>query len=334
MADLKDELNKYASRLIYFSKTRTKQIVYAYVEGDDDVSFWQYALDTFGNTTKYSFLVRTNRMAVAANNQGSNSGNNSNGKDVLMGMQGLGANRIICVDADYDLVIPNYSAYSQRIRTEPYILNTYYYSVENILASPEFRQTLTSSLELTNDSTQYVALLEHLSLICRNLVTLTMSLPKYQGWTTMINQGVTSINFSKSDADNAATIHTMFQTEFTQHAARVTAEDQALISFGIPISETWKCIQGHCLANIVVLPMLLKKVKASISKKTSEFANNFLGDPVQKAKEIETYHKSLQQGYSAYPTLQSAVEKAFYTNRPAKPWIPLQIEQKIRLLFQ
>ena len=53
MANLQDYLNSdYIRNLRPFSTDRNRVEVLVYVEGDDDVAFWTYALKQYGESTK------------------------------------------------------------------------------------------------------------------------------------------------------------------------------------------------------------------------------------------------------------------------------------------
>lgn len=109
MAGLQDYLNsEYIQRLKSFAKDRTRDYVLVYVEGEDDIAFWTHALSQLGNQTKFQFVVTTNKKAVLG-------GGDTNGKVELLKMENLGSNKVVCVDADFDLLIDNYSAYTQEI---------------------------------------------------------------------------------------------------------------------------------------------------------------------------------------------------------------------------
>lgn len=108
--------------------------VYIYVEGLDDIAFWNACLYPYAS--KYSFkLTQLKRL----------DGGLAEGKGALIdaiGIQSLGRNKMIAVDSDYDWIIDNYHtsptspSYSGEIRNNPYILHTYLYSIENYKCHP------------------------------------------------------------------------------------------------------------------------------------------------------------------------------------------------------
>lgn len=149
MAGLQDYLNsEYIQRLKSFAKDRTRNYVSVYVEGEEDIAFWIHALNQLGNQTKFQFTVTTNKKAALG-------GGATNGKAELLKMENLGPNKIVCVDADFDLLIDDYSAYTQEVRGNAYVIHTTYYSIENILSSKEFYPFLSQRLKISESIIVY-----------------------------------------------------------------------------------------------------------------------------------------------------------------------------------
>lgn len=105
-----------------FGHTPEKPLVMFYVEGDEDVPFWKEIIKPY--LAKYDIQVCTNKAVNP---------DEGNGKTFLLKMSGLGTNKIVAVDADFDLLIDDYSEYTEMVRNHPYVINTTWYSLENIL---------------------------------------------------------------------------------------------------------------------------------------------------------------------------------------------------------
>jgi hypothetical protein len=104
--------------------------VFVYVEGDDDIAFWQELTMLYSN--KYKFYITQLRDT--------SSNKILPGKSKLLeciSLNTLGANKVIAVDADFDWIIDEYKtsttseSYSEEIRNNQYILHTYLHSIEN-----------------------------------------------------------------------------------------------------------------------------------------------------------------------------------------------------------
>lgn len=107
--------------------------VWVYVEGLDDITFWNSCLSPY--KSKYDFHITVYRIE-----SGEKKGCTVDGKSHLFekfDLSTLGANMLLAIDSDYDWIIEEYKpsnskpSYSKLIREHNYILHTYLYSIEN-----------------------------------------------------------------------------------------------------------------------------------------------------------------------------------------------------------
>lgn len=103
------------------SKKSKKRIV-AYVESYDDVFFWRSILKKFENDEYYFEVMLPSRTSLSRGK-----------KSALMNMlgPGLGEYMIACVDADYDWLLQGSTEMSRIVCTNPYVIHTYAYAIEN-----------------------------------------------------------------------------------------------------------------------------------------------------------------------------------------------------------
>lgn len=103
------------------SKKSKKRIV-AYVESYDDVFFWRSILKKFENEEYYFEVMLPSRTSLSRGK-----------KSALMNMlgPGLGEYMIACVDADYDWLLQGSTEMSRIVCTNPYVIHTYAYAIEN-----------------------------------------------------------------------------------------------------------------------------------------------------------------------------------------------------------
>ena len=103
------------------SKRMKKRIV-AYVESYDDVFFWRSILKKFENDEYYFEVMLPSRTSLSRGK-----------KSALMNMlgPGLGEYMIACVDADYDWLLQGTTEMSRIVCTNPYVIHTYAYAIEN-----------------------------------------------------------------------------------------------------------------------------------------------------------------------------------------------------------
>ena len=117
--NLSSQYLEAASRL---TKHKRRRII-AYVESYDDISFWRSVLSEFENEERF-FRV----MLPSGNSL-------SKGKKMVLTNcfrnSQLGKNLIACVDSDYDYLMQGTTQVSKDLNTNPYILQTYAYAIEN-----------------------------------------------------------------------------------------------------------------------------------------------------------------------------------------------------------
>lgn len=115
----------------YFYKGKKKSDLLVLVEDKDDIPFWQRMFSCVSN--KYRQIEV--HSLHSAPKQYSSDGTllMAAGKGALMKIEvsTLGKNKMIAVDADYDLIINTH--YTNRLKTGKYIVHTTYYSIENHL---------------------------------------------------------------------------------------------------------------------------------------------------------------------------------------------------------
>jgi hypothetical protein len=101
---------------------RLKKRIVAYVESYDDVFFWRSILKKFENEEYYFEVMLPSRTSLSRGK-----------KSALMNMlgPGLGEYMIACVDADYDWLLQGATEMSKTVCSNPYVIHTYAYAIEN-----------------------------------------------------------------------------------------------------------------------------------------------------------------------------------------------------------
>ena len=166
--ELSKYINKdYISNTQFFRRKNTLIPVKVLVEGNDDIEFWKNVCSKYD---KYNVSVATNKVANR------NELIEHNGKDALMKWAPqLCDNFIICVDADYDLIIDNYHSYTMELRTNKYIINTVYYSIENILCNASNLTKIEKDVTMIESSFDYKDFLECFSVTISDLLLLLIA---------------------------------------------------------------------------------------------------------------------------------------------------------------
>ena len=330
MGGLSDYLtSEYISRLRYYTHDRTVDIVMVYVEGNEDVCFWRSALLRFGNTNKYEFRVVTNKMSIGDDAP--------NGKVCLLKMSNVGKNKVICVDADWDLLVDGYSDYTETVRNSKFVINTTYYSIENILLSPEFHASLMRKLGLTEMCDKYKKLLEWVSGVCEELFVLMLSYAEEGShnrsfWFDDFGQYINGVSvrdlgdINKTDyyistwkEKNSVLIS--HQVDLMQKI-RIFLDAEGYIS-----KDLWKLIRGHNLYASFIKPWIKEQYKLCNKQKIENYKkeHGFEG--------LEVFCRSLAASLGEYKSVNDAIDANFYENFPDPIWLPKETKIKILHLF-
>lgn len=103
-------------------KTARRRIL-AYVESYDDIAFWRTLLAEFENEERYFQVMLPSSKSLARGK-----------KTVLLNLlraDQLGECLVACVDSDYDFLLQGATQQSRKVNSNPYILQTYSYAIEN-----------------------------------------------------------------------------------------------------------------------------------------------------------------------------------------------------------
>lgn len=333
MSELSSYLTSdYIGRLRHFALDRTHEPVMAYVEGDDDIHFWESALNGFGNTSKFQFRVVTNKMACASSDP-----NAPNGKNVLLNMKKLGNNKIVCVDADWDLLIDGYSDKTGFVRTNAFVINTTYYALENVLASPEFHESLMGRLGLPSARNEYERLLVWVSRLCEQIFILMMSYAKIDShdrkfWFTDFGNCINQIR--ESELGNEGKLECYKHKWEKEEAALLEAQavpmdeaQQNLVDKGYAVEKLWNIMRGHNLYTAIIRPWIMHKYKVWKAEQIKTYIND------HGTEELEVFKTSLGQRLGTYATLDETIDFYFYHNEPNPIWLPEATRNKIVSLF-
>jgi len=137
--DLAAALDSRAIALLAFSHPLMKAPLLVYVEDREDEPFWKELFscikDRYSDIHVTTLKDRAAQYAAEVDAQGNSL--YAKGKDALMKVNGLGANKVVAVDRDLDGIITNYHVYSDRIKNDPYVISTTYYAIENHIVYPQ-----------------------------------------------------------------------------------------------------------------------------------------------------------------------------------------------------
>ena len=270
-----------------------------YVEGDDDVMFWKEAVKPY--QTKYDIKVVTNKAVNP---------DEGNGKSKLLSMEGLCKEKVVAVDADFDLIIDNYSTYTDMVRNSSFVVNTTWHSVENILLQ----------------KTDYISLVELFSMASWELYTYYLATVvakkeprpiKHYG--EMLSQfGVQKCacqkNYTKFETTYKAELNNAIES-YKEVSAQIK---EKLVQLGYNETNIWKVTRGHYLWDMIVKPQFVAGVVNKINQ-------GIQGNP----KSIGQVKNSM----GITKDVRSYADEWFYNNDMNNINVPTETRAKLNSMF-
>lgn len=305
MSELSENLNsKWIKATGAFGHTPEKTNVQLFVEGDDDVKFWQEAVKKYQQT--YNINVVTNKAVNPAE---------GDGKGKLLSMSNLGAAKIVAVDADFDLIVKNYSQYTNMVMSDPFVVHTTWHSLENILMQ----------------KTDYIDLLENFSLSSWDLFAyylVTVEKKVEESPIKHYGKMLSEFDVEKCAIQNnfepfISKYHESLSTEFTLYASEIDKEKNTLYALGYDESNIWKLTRGHNLWNMIVKPQIVNDYK---EKKAHNIQLQ-----LEEGKQVDKI-KALND-LGIFSSIEEHVEHDFYYGDMSSANVPSQTRAKLDSLF-
>lgn len=284
-----------------------RQEILVYVENEIDVPFWKHIFNKY--KLKTLVTASTNDKSLIR------------GKDnVLSFADRAGKFLLLCVDSDYDYLLQNSTKKSKLINENPYIFQTYAYSIENYKCFAEsLGQLITeATLQDADEIFDYEAFMQAYSQIVYELFLYSFYYERenqqreeahklaYPTNNTLENTNVHSfeinefckiVSFEKIDVFEKGTK----ELEALQESVKTTLVSlpaipkidelkQELATLGIIPENVYFFINGHTIQNNVVL-MILKPIAQHLAtEKRKDIAQTEAGKQVKEDKHKE-YNK-------------------------------------------
>lgn len=320
--------SNFVSKTRFFTNEPDVERIKVFVEGDDDVSYWEQVFKQYVDKKNLRFEVTTNKMSADTESE-------ANGKACLLNMAGLGFNKIICVDADLDLLVDDYSEFSQSIRDSRYIISTTYYSIENILMNESFHASLLCKLGLRPDEEAYHNMLSNISTWFYEPFLLLLSNAKRPDAERGYWFGNFASDLNKVSMNEWAQIGAVPDVVLNRPNLHPTPEDKMEKDFmeerihelGFSKDDCWKLMRGHSLVDIVYFKWVNSLFNSYVSRQIENFKHE------HTPEEVSRYKKELYQSLGNFKSTAEAVRYAFYHNTEMGCFVPQKTLDKIIALY-
>ena len=298
MSDLRNNVTSDWIRATgFFGHTPHRISVSLFVEGDDDVPLWKEAIKPYQG--KYDIRVTTNKMVNP---------NEGNGKDILLSMKGLGSSKVVALDADYDLLIDNYSANTEMVRSGKYVINTTWYSLENIL----MQKTNTISLLESFSELSMGWFMDYLQKVAVGV---------YNSPARKFGEILANLNIQKLAASgDFSTLKGVYSSDGSNNMKTI---ENKLSEMNCKGQNLWKVMRGHNLWNSIVKPVKERLLNERIKKITDQqVADGYPFDRIAAMNQL-----------GIYMSVKDFVEVEFYNNNLDGILIPAETRSKLDSLF-
>ncbi len=278
------------------SKKARRRIV-AYVESYDDVFFWRTVLSRFEDDTRYFEVMLPSHKTLERGK-----------KSVLMNLLAgsVGGSMIACVDADYDYLINGATPTSRTIISNPYVLHTYAYAIENLQCyAPSLHNVCVMVTLNDHNIFDFQNFLQEFSQAIFPLFV--WSIWHYRrsiygeftitDFNRIAEIGGFSIYNPQSAIEN---LHRKVRNKvnYLQHRHPDAKQSwlklkNELIEMGVTPDTTYLYIQGHHLFNKVVTPIINKVCSRLVQEREDEIRRQAVHD-TQRRNELSCYTNSIQ----------------------------------------
>lgn len=278
------------------SKSARRRIV-AYVESYDDVLFWRTVLSKFEDSSRYFEVMLPSHNTLERGK-----------KSVLMNLlsQNAGNSMIACVDADYDYLIQGATPTSQTIISNPFVLHTYAYAIENYQCYAPSLHNVCVMVTLNDHRIfDFEEFLKQFSIAIYPLFV--WSIWHYR---RSIYGEFTITDFNRIAEIGSFSIHepmlaienlrrkvrnkvNSLQHRHPEAKASYLELKKDLVKLGVTPESTYMYIQGHHLFNKIVLPIVNRVCSRLVQEREDEIRRQAVHD-TQRRNELSCYTNSIQ----------------------------------------
>lgn len=296
---LKDNVSSaYFTAANRLNSAHSRRRIVAYVESYDDVFFWRNVLTGFEDDTRYFEVMLPTRINLTKGK-----------KSVLMNMLTgkTGQDMIACVDADYDYLLQGATAVSKEIISDPYVLHTYVYAIENYQCYGPSLHDVCVAVALNDHSLfDFDGFLRAYSQIIYPLFVWNIWYYR-RGWhgrytISDFNRTIETgaVNIRQPELALANVAHKVdravraFNRKNQNQLQSYEDLKKELAGLGLRPDNTYLFIQGHHLFDNVVVPILKKVCDNLIRERQSEIHRKAVHH-TQMSNELASYNHSIEE---------------------------------------
>ena len=266
-------------------------VIHVYVENEDDIPFWKDVFNKCGLRTKIHPASQTSL---------------ARGKtEILKRKNDVGKFLILCVDSDYDYLLQSHTDDSKTINENPYIFQTYTYSIENFKCYAESLHGVVVKATLQDEPLQffdYAKFLKEYSSVIYDLFIYSLHHAKKQSNSFTIDDFSKTIKLLSpvdipSQGQEALTklekaVKNKMATLYKISDKQINQFKKELHKLGVTPENTYLFIKGHTLYDNVVC-MFLEPIVGYLKSKQFKQISELKKDEEEATNRRNQYKKSI-----------------------------------------
>lgn len=291
-SDIRQRLN---STFVHLSnKFRNKEVIQVYVEDDIDKVFWFSFLHPF----ELAYNVEFHVSIIHDRNK------NFQGKASILSYKkesDLGKNLWICIDSDYDELVKDFSAYTNLIRRNKYIITTWWYSIENLKSQPDLLKDNILKASLVDCCPVNIEeILAEVSSCYKEVFLLLLEMEEKKDKRFKIDDFIRCLSFVEFDDKglNETVVNSKILewknnnlNFFAQYGNRFHFWENKLRGLGYKVEDYYQIFSGHGLYDKIAVPLVSHYAKKYRTEMLSKIANS-ADSKDRKAELVKEYYNN------------------------------------------
>ncbi len=289
--------------------------IYVYVESEEDIAFGRNLLAEYeSEVITFDIQTPSNKVKAKAIEK----------SQEILSFE-VGKYLIVCVDSDYDYILPDLTNQAKLLNENPHIFQTYSYSIENLQCYEDsLHAVCVQSTKFDKRIVNFSTFLREYSKIIYSLFLWNVHFRKVDDHTTFtIADFCSEIKLTdKVDvADNFTTALeglknrveskvSFFELNYSQVKEEINVLKVSLEALGLTEENVYLFTQGHTIKDNVVMMILKSVYSALVKEKESQIKIQYAENHPQMLNEMG-YYKNQKQNILVVLNSNTEFKKCF-----------------------
>lgn len=279
------------------SQLRADTPTTVYVEGYDDIAFWRSIFDEFEQQNSTRFEITTPARGDLAKGK----------KVVLSFADRAGKSLILCVDSDFDRLLGDATEQARTVNSNPYVVQTYVYSIENLLCLPSSLGSIASKItkndERVFDFEDFFAQYSEIIYPAFVWYFFAAKIDRPHIFTLSEFRNTVKLNYLEIEDGGESTLRYISRSverkvnaldkKYNHWSSEINRTKELLSQKGVKPEETHLYIQGHTFQDNIVKIAMTSVCNALRTIMVNKIENS-RQEPLTRRNEMSSYNNSLR----------------------------------------